>query len=163
MTKNMGATADEGEREAMKWNSIVCGVTGSDLSRKAAREAAGLAEANGAELAYVYAVDSSFLRGGKAMGVTTEAVEESLAHLGRHFLDFAEEIAAARGVRAKKILRRGLVLDVLKGVISEEKADLLVLGHEERTLIEKAFVRGEVEEFLDDLKEQTGVEVLVIE
>jgi hypothetical protein len=65
-------------------------------------------------------------------------------------------------VTPKKILRRGPILEVLKGVISEEGADLLILGHEERTFFEKIFLRGDVEDHVEELRQQTGVEVAII-
>ena len=63
---------------------------------------------------------------------------------------------------AKKILKKGLVLGVLIQVVQEEKADLLVLGHEPRTFFEKAIFDGNVEDHLELLKKQTGAEVKVI-
>jgi hypothetical protein len=65
-------------------------------------------------------------------------------------------------VAPRKILKKGPVLDVLKQVVQEEKADLLILGHEDRTFFEKTLFRGSVEDHLEELKKQTGVEVTVI-
>ena len=56
----------------------------------------------------------------------------------------------------KKIVRRGTVLEVLKQVVQEEKADLLVLGHEERTFFEKALFKGNVEDHVEELKTTDG-------
>jgi nucleotide-binding universal stress UspA family protein len=139
--------------------NIVCGVTGSTHAQKAALEAALLAKKESAGLIYVYAVDVAFLKGGVA---DTGAVEASLVRLGGQIVDLAEQIALAHGVRPKKIVRKGPVLEVLKQVIVEEKADLLVIGHEERTFFEKAMLKGAVENHVDKLKEETGVEVNVV-
>jgi hypothetical protein len=46
--------------------------------------------------------------------------------------------------------------------VQEEKADLLILGHEDRTFFEKALFKGNVEDHLEELKKQTGAEVTVI-
>ena len=145
----------------MGYKTIVCGVTGSLHSQKAALEAAVLASESQARLVYVYVVDVSFLRRGSGF-ITSGAVADSMDRLGEQFLDFAEELAKAQGVTAKKILRKGPVLDELKQVVLEEKADLLVLGHEPRTFFEKAIFDGSVEDHLEELKKQTGAEVTVI-
>ena len=145
----------------MDYKTIVCGVTGSLHSQKAALEAAIMASQSHAELIYVYVVDVSFLRRGSG-SITSGAVADSLDRLGEQFLDFAEELAKAHGVTARKILRKGPVLDELIQVVHEEKADLLVLGHEPRTFFEKALFNGSVEDHLELLKKQTGAEVMVI-
>ena len=120
-----------------------------------------MANKSHAGLIYVYAVDVSFLRRGSG-SITSGAVADSLDKLGAQILDIAEEIAKTQGVAPKKILRKGPVLDVLKQVVQEEKADLLILGHEERTFFEKALFKGSVEDHLEELKKQTGAEVTVI-
>lgn len=139
--------------------NIVCGVTGSTHAQKAALEAALLAKKENAGLVYVYAVDVTFLKGGLGH---TDAVEASLIKLGGQIVDLAEQIALAHGIQPKKIVRKGPVLEVLKQVIVEEKADLLVIGHEERTFFEKAMLKGAVERHVDKLKKETGVEVNVV-
>jgi nucleotide-binding universal stress UspA family protein len=145
----------------MGYTSIVCGVTGSAHAQKAALEAAALAKQHNARLTYVYAVDTDFLRGSVG-GMSTGIAQEGLTRLAAHLLDYAEELAQSQGVTPKKVVRQGKVLDVLKSVMQEEKADLLVLGHEKRTFFEKAMFRGEVEDHAAELKQQTGVEVTVI-
>lgn len=143
----------------MEYTSIVCGVTGSAHSQKAALEAARLAKKNGARLTYVYAVDITFLRGGIT---TSQYVEKSLERLGNYIVDIAVEIASTVGVTPKKVVRKGHVLEALKQTVLEEKADLLVLGHENRTFFEKALFKGGVEDHIGALKRQTGVDVTVV-
>jgi len=145
----------------MAYTSIVCGVTGSAHAQKAALEAAVLAKRDNAKLTYVYVVDVGFLRGSVG-GMSTGIAGEGLERLGEHILGFAEQLAQSQGVTPKKIVRRGAVLEVLKQVVLEEKADLLVLGHEERTFFEKALFKGSVEDHAEELKQQTGTEVAVI-
>ena len=143
----------------MGYTSIVCGVTGSMHAQEAAMEAARIAKNNNARLTFVYAVDASFLKSGIAMA---GPVEESMMRLGMHIVEMAEQIALTLGVESKKVVKAGPVLDVLKAVLAEEKADLLVLGHEKRTFFEKAMFKGEVEDHIEELKQQTGVEISVI-
>lgn len=146
----------------MGYTSIVCGVTASAHSQKAAMEAAALAKQHNAKLTYVYAVDVSFLKGSFGGQLSSGMAEESLDRLGKHILDYAEQLAQSQGVSAKKVVRHGAPLEVLKQVVLEEKAELLVLGHEKRTFFEKALFKGEVEDHIEELKQQTGTEVTVI-
>ena len=146
----------------MAYRKIVCGVTASAHSQKAALEAARLAKENGAELVYVYVVDLSFLKGGKSGSLSSDVVGQSIEKLGRQIVDLAEQIAASVGVKPVKIVRKGSVLEVLGQVMTEQKADLLVLGHEERTFFEKHLFKGDVEDHLSELKAKTGAEVTII-
>jgi nucleotide-binding universal stress UspA family protein len=143
----------------MAYQCIVCGVTGSAHAQSAAMESAILAKEHNARLIYVYVVDTSFLRGGLA---SASGVQDSLLKLGNHILDMAEELAKSQGVTPQKMVRQGAALDVLKAVVTEEKADLLMLGHEKRTIFEKALFHGEVEDHVKELQEQTGVNVRVV-
>jgi nucleotide-binding universal stress UspA family protein len=145
----------------MAYKNIVCGVTGSEPSQKAAQEAARLAKENQAGLTYVYAVDAKFLKG-MTIQLTSDFAEKTLEHLGGHILERAEESARDLGATSRKIIRSGAVLEVLKQVIAEEKADLLVLGHEDRSFFEKILFGGEVEDHVQELIKQTGVNVLVV-
>lgn len=145
----------------MTYTSIVCGVTGSAHSQKAALEAAALAKQHNARLTYVYAVDTRFLRGSVG-GMSTGIAENGLIHLGEHILEYAEQLAMSQGVTPKKVVRSGPVLEVLKQVLREEKADLLVLGHEKSSFFEKALFKGSVEDHIEELKKKTGTEVTVV-
>ena len=145
----------------MAYTSIVCGVTGSAHSQKAALEAAALAKQHNARLTYVYVVDVGSLTASIG-GLSKSLAEDGLERLGGHILGFAEQLAQAQGVTPTKMVRRGAVLEVLKQVVLEEKADLLMLGHEKRTFFEKALFKGSVEDHVQELKQQTGVEVSVV-
>jgi nucleotide-binding universal stress UspA family protein len=145
----------------MAYTSIVCGVTGSPHSQKAALEAAALAKQDNARLTFVYAVDVEFLKGSIG-GMSVGLAEDGLEHLGTHILDHAEQLAESHGVTPKKVIRRGDPLKVLKEVVLEEKGDLLVIGDEDRSFFDKVLFDGSVEEHVAELKQQTGTEVKVI-
>lgn len=145
----------------MEFKKIVCGVTGSPGSEKAALAAAELARDNHAELVYLYAVDLAFL-GGLTVELRPEYAEKSRAHLGQHILDDAEQAALALGVKPVKALRMGKVLEVIQAALKEEGADLLVIDDEGRTFVEKHLLGGRVVDFAEDLQAQTGVKVMVV-
>ena len=145
----------------MGYTSIVCGVTGSAHAQKAALEAAALAKQHGARLTYVYVVDTGFLKGSVG-GMSTSMAEEGLQRLGSQILDFAEQLAQSHQIAAKKVVRSGPVLEVLKQTLQEEAADLLVLGHEKRSFFDKLLFKGVVEDHVEELKKLTGVDVSVV-
>lgn len=146
----------------MGYKCIVCGVTGSESAQKAALEAAVLARKNSAKLIYVYAVDASFLGKSLMAEVSQTHVEDSLVNLGDHILDHAEALVRHLGVLPEKIIRKGSPMQILKEVILEKEADLLVVGHEERTRFERRLLQGEVEEHIEAFKKETGVEVTIV-
>jgi len=145
----------------MDYKKIVCAVTGSEASDRAAREAAFLAKESGASLIFLYAVDASFLQG-MTVELRAEFAEKSLEHLGGHILERMEQIARQEGVQAKRLLKRGRLMEVLREVALEEGADLLVLGKEEPSFFEKVLFRDEVEDHVKELRERTGVEVMLV-
>ncbi len=145
----------------MGYKTVVCGVTGSPGSEKAALTAAEMARDHQARLVYVYAVDSSFMSG-LTVELRTEYAEQALANLGRQILDDAGRAAQALGVNPAKVLRTGKVLEVILAVLEEEKADLLVIGDEGRTFVEKHLLGGRVADFAEELQARTGVKVLVV-
>ncbi|MEJ5375237.1 MAG: universal stress protein [bacterium] len=146
----------------MGYKKIVCAVTGSEASERAALEAAFLARESQAPLVFLYAVDASFVHG-MTVEVRPEFAEKSLEHMGRQILERMEEIARKEGVQAKGLLKRGRLMDVIKKVVLEEGADLLVLGKEKPSFFEKVlFKQEEVEDHVDELRKRTSVEVMLV-
>jgi len=145
----------------MGYETIICGVTGSPASEKAALEAARLAKENRACLIYVYVVDITFLKG-ITVQLRSQFAEESLEHMGKHILDHVEGLALRQGLAPKKILRKGVILEVLKQVVLEEKADLLVLGDEKRSFFQKVLFGGKVKDYVHELENHTGISVVVV-
>jgi nucleotide-binding universal stress UspA family protein len=145
----------------MGYETIICGVTGSAASEKAAYEAARLAKENRARLIYVYVVDITFLKG-ITIQLRAQFAEESLEHVGKLILDHVEGFALSQGLTPKKILRKGVVLEVLKRVVLEEKAELLVLGDEKRSFFQKVLFGGKVKDYVQELENHTGISVVVV-
>ncbi len=146
----------------MGYKKIVCAVTGSEVSERAALEAAFLARESEASLVFLYAVDASFVHG-MTVEVRPEFAEKSLEHMGCQILERMEEIARKEGVQAKGLLKRGRLMDVIKEVVLEEGADLLVLGKEKTSFFEKVlFKQEDVEDHVDELRKRTSVEVMLV-
>lgn len=161
LPENHQTTSSLSSGEIMGYTSIVCGVTGSAHAQKAALEAAVLAKEHNARLTYVYVVDTSFLKGSIG-GMSTSMAQEGLERIGAQILEFAGQLAQSQQIVPNKIVRSGPVLEALKQVLHEQAADLLVLGHEKRSFLDKVLFKGVVEDHVEELKKLTGVEVTVI-
>jgi len=146
----------------MGYKKIVCGVTCSEASARAATRAAQIAKDDNAELIYLNVADTTFLKG-ITVSSRPQHAEDSLLCFGDHCLQYAKEIARALGVSSRTATRTGRVYTVIKDFILEEQADLLVIGHETRTFFERFILNGEVERHVDKLKNETGIDVVVVE
>jgi nucleotide-binding universal stress UspA family protein len=112
--------------------SLVVGLDGSDSSFRALRHAVALARREESRLCAVYVVDAATISRLSISRILVEAEAEhfrdSLERTGRHYLDFAAKLAAAKGVRLETELRSGSVATELLAVAEARGADCLVLG-----------------------------------
>jgi nucleotide-binding universal stress UspA family protein len=141
--------------------SIVCAVTGSVNSEKAVKSASEMAAANASRLAFVYVVDVGFL-GGLTVQLRPEYAEHFLEHLGDKILDEAVGTASSVGVTAKKVLRKGKVMDEVVKVIKEESADILVVSDEGRSFAEKVLFGERLSDNIKEMEKRAGVPVKVV-
>ena len=147
--------------DQIRYKTIICGVTGSQVSQKAVLGASLLSKENDARLILLYAVDVSFVKG-MTVELPSGFAEEQMERLGRRILDEAEEIARQEGMDCEKLMRRGPLVEVAAQVAAERGGDLLVLGLESRSFFEKVLSWSPVEEQVEELKKRTGMEVVVI-
>jgi nucleotide-binding universal stress UspA family protein len=145
----------------MPTKSIVCGVTGSENSEKAVKAASQMAAAEGARLTFVYVVDIGFMSG-LTIQLRPEYAGHFLERLGKKILDEAEQAASSEGVTAKKVLKRGKVMDVLADVIQEESAEVLVVGDEGRTFAEKVLFGNRLPDNVKELEKRLRVTVSIV-
>jgi nucleotide-binding universal stress UspA family protein len=145
----------------MALKSVVCGVTGSENSEKAVKAACQMAAAEGARLAFVYVVDVGFLSG-LTVQIRPDYAEDFLERLGGKILEEAAAIASSMGVTAKKVLRKGKVVDQLRRVVQEESADLLVVGDEGRGFAEKVLFGSRLPDNVKELERRMGVSVSIV-
>lgn len=150
-----------GTKEGYEVSTIVCGVTGSEVSERAVREAAFVAKQRGAKLVITYAVDASFLQG-ITVELRPEFAETSIEYLGKKILERMANIAREEGVEPVCTMKKGRMLEVLKEVAMENGAYLLVLGKEEPSFFDKVLFRDEVEDHVRELRERTGLEVMLV-
>jgi nucleotide-binding universal stress UspA family protein len=145
----------------MATKSVVCGVTGSENSEKAVKAASEMAAAEHAHLTFVYVVDVGFLSG-LTVQLRPKYAEDFLERLGGKILDEAVTVASLKGVTAKKVMRKGKVIEEVIKVIKEESADVLVVGDEGRGFAEKVLFGNRLEDNIKELEARSGVAVKVI-
>jgi nucleotide-binding universal stress UspA family protein len=145
----------------MTLKSIVCGITGSENSQKAVHVASDMALADSARLTFVYVVDVGFLQG-ITIQLTPRYAEEFLERLGNRILEEAMEIAASKGLTAKKVVRKGKIMEEVSKVVEEEKGDILVVGDEGRSFAEKVLFGKRLSHTVKEMERLTGVSVRVV-
>jgi nucleotide-binding universal stress UspA family protein len=145
----------------MDIKNIVCAVTGSVNSEKAVKAAAEMAKGEGRHLTFVYVVDVAFLSG-LTVQLRPKYAEDFLERLGNKILDEAVSTASSIGVGAKKVLRKGKVMDEVGRVIKEEGADILIVGDEGRSFAEKVLFGSRLPDHIAELERKAGVPVKVV-
>jgi nucleotide-binding universal stress UspA family protein len=137
---------------------ILCATRGGVGSYETQDAAAALARERGDELLFIYVVDTSFLNQTAAPLVVD--VEARLEKMGRFQLTMAQERAAALGVRAQALVRRGHLRTELAVTAQELAVDLIVLGH---PVNEGAFFdQDALQSLASALEREAGIEVLIL-
>jgi nucleotide-binding universal stress UspA family protein len=137
---------------------ILCATRGGVGSYKTQDAAAALAKQRGDELLFIYVVDTTFLNHTAAPLVVD--VEARLAKMGRFQLTMAQERAAAQGVQAQTLVRRGPLRTELSAAARELAVDLIVLG---RPVDQGAlFDQDALQSLASTLEREAGIEVLIL-
>jgi nucleotide-binding universal stress UspA family protein len=140
--------------------SIVCATRGGEASRRTQERAVALAKERGAELIFLCVFDPSFA------GPREPAMEAALAAeqrwLGRALLGIAQMRAREWGLEAQAIVRSGPVLQTIEDFLRQVTADTLVIGASKAKPKRAAFELSQVHQFADRVRQDTGVEVIVV-
>ncbi|MCJ7703048.1 MAG: universal stress protein [Anaerolineales bacterium] len=140
-------------------SKILCATRGGEASYPAQDAAIALAKEQGDELVFLYVADISFLNQMAAPMVID--VESSLEKLGQFQLVMAQERAAAQGIIAQTIVRKGKFRAELVVVAEEIGATLIAMGRSQGP--DAAFEDAALQAFAADLQTKTGVEVRILE
>jgi len=113
-------------------SNIVTAVTGTDASVLAAKYAIVMAKTYNCKISAVYVVDTATIKQLTLSKIFLQEegaeYEKSLETNGSRYLTFVEELAAAKGVKIEKIMRKGAIYTEILAVADEKKADLILLG-----------------------------------
>jgi nucleotide-binding universal stress UspA family protein len=137
---------------------ILCATRGGEGSYGTQDGAIALAKDRGDELVFLFVADVSFLTQMSAPVVVD--VELRLEHMGRFQLARIQERAAAQGIEAQAIVRRGRLRSELVAVTRELDPTLIVLG---QPLGQTAVFEEEtLSAFAAALQAETGIEVRIL-
>lgn len=139
---------------------IVCATRGGEAGRRTQERAIALAKERGAELVFLCVSDPSFAQ---PLGSDlARAVTEEQQWLGRALTGVALARARIQGVEAATVVRSGPVLEGIEAFLCEVDASALVIGEPKIDSALAAFRPGEVRACARQVKEDTGVEVVVV-
>jgi len=139
---------------------ILCATRGGEASRRTQDAAIALAKEQGDELIFLYVADSSFLNHTAAPLVID--VEARLVKMGEFQLLVAKERAAAQGISAQTIVRKGKLRAELVGAARELGVDLIVLGHPVDQHEQAVFDEAALQAFATSLQAITGTRVRIL-
>ena len=139
---------------------IVCATRGGQASRRTQERAIELAKERGAELIFICVVDPTFT--GPADEQLEEALSDELKRLGGSLLYIAKSRAQRQGVPAETVVQCGSVWDDIPAFLEEVDAEALVIGVPQEDTPLEAFGSESVREFLEKLKEETDVEIIIV-
>ncbi len=148
------------EETDQKSGPIVCATRGGEVSRRTQQRAVELARDRDALLIFFFAVDTSFAA--KINERLDQALDDEMAYLGRTLLHIARSRAERQGVKAQAIVRRGPVTATLTDYLREVNAATLILGAPREDSDHHSFEPGEIDKFADKIRQETGIEVLVV-
>ncbi|ODR81004.1 universal stress protein [Haladaptatus sp. W1] len=125
------------------YSHIVIAVDGSDEANRAARRGLAFAGEFDATVDVLHVVER------KALGLTTSADEaERLRERGERILGDIEDIASERGQSVTTALREGKPAVQISEFAAERDADLLVIGRQGKSGMEKQLLGGVTEQLL---------------
>jgi nucleotide-binding universal stress UspA family protein len=139
---------------------IVCATRGGEAGRRTQERAVALAKERGTELVFLCVFDPSFA--GTLNTALAAAVEKEQQWLGRALLGTAQARAEKEGVDAGTVVRSGPVLETIEAYLRQVNASTLVIGEPKVDSALAAFHPGKVYVFADRVRQDTGVDVLVV-
>jgi nucleotide-binding universal stress UspA family protein len=139
---------------------IVCATRGGEASRRTQEYAIRLAKDREDDLIFLCVFDPSFA--GDLNEDLAAALADEQRWLGRALLGIAQARARARGVQAEAEVLNGPVMESIEDYLREVHADTLVIGASKEDTSLAAFDVSEVERFAAEVRDDTGVEVIVV-
>jgi nucleotide-binding universal stress UspA family protein len=137
---------------------ILCATRGGEASHVTQDAAIALAREHRSTLIFLYVADVRFLD--KTAAQIIVDVDQEVIKMGEFLLLMAQERAAAQGIEAQTVVRRGRLRAELVAAAKELDADLIVLG---RPLgAEAVFDDATLSRFAASLSTEAGVEVRIV-
>ena len=139
---------------------IVCATQGGEACRRTQGHAIDLAREQGAELFFLYIVDPS-----SVVPVDDSLVEEvgdEMARLGRVLLRIAQGRAREQGLTAQAVVVHGPLQQSIIDYLRQVEASTLVIGTPRTDAMSQAFTLAGIQRFSQSVREETGVDVVIV-
>jgi nucleotide-binding universal stress UspA family protein len=140
--------------------SIVCATRGGQASRRTQERAIELAKERGAKLIFICVVDPTFT--GPVDEQLGEALSDELKRLGGSLLYIAKARAEKQGVPAETVVQCGSVWEDLQTYLEDANVETLVIGVPQDDPPREAFGSESVRGFIERLREETDIEIVVV-
>ena len=139
---------------------IVCATRGGEAGRRTQERAIALAKERGAELVFLCVFDPSLA--GQLNDALGAAVEMEQQWLGQALLGTAQARAQKEAVGTNAVVLIGPVLETIEGFLRQVDASALIIGEPKTSSALAAFHPGKVHHFAERVRQNTGVDVLVV-
>lgn len=139
---------------------IVCATQGGEASRRTQERAIDLAKEQGAELIFLYVADPSLV--GPVDDSLVEPLKDEMARLGRALLCVARGRARQQGLNAQAVVIHGPLQKSIAGYLRQVGATTLVIGTPQTNAASQAFTVEGIQRFVQSMRQETGVEVVVV-
>ena len=108
---------------------ILVPTDGSQPSIAAGRLAIGLAVSQGAQITFVYVVNTAVVDELTATsGKLVQQVRQELEHTGQRYLDHLSRLAVNAGLQTNRLIRHGTPYGEIESLAREQGVDLIVIG-----------------------------------
>lgn len=138
---------------------IVCATRGGRICRCTQERAIALAKERDAQLIFLFVADPSFA--GPMDKALETALADELARLGRSLLYIAQARARKQGLETEVVVRHGKVQQGIEEFVRQVNASTLVIGAPQTSVVPQAFSSEELQRFVSEVQQGTGVEVVV--
>ena len=139
---------------------IVCATRGGQASRRTQERAIALAKERGAKLIFICVVDPTFT--GPMDEELEDALTDELKRLGGSLLYIAQARAEKEGVPAETVVQCGSVWDDIPAFLEEVEAEELIIGVPQEDAPVEVFGEESVPGFVEKLREETDVEIVIV-
>lgn len=138
---------------------IVCATRGGRVCRSTQERAIELAKEYDTKLIFLFVADPSFA--GSVSAALAAALDDELERLGRSLLHIAQQRAREQGVDAEVVVRHGAVQPSIEDYVRQVEASMLVIGAPQTCSVPRTFSSEELNDFALDIKQATGVQVVI--
>lgn len=143
-------------------SGVVCAIRGGPHSLPTISMAVSLARETNQPLYFLYVVNLDFLA--RTTSIRTHTINQEMEEMGEFILLSARGWAADQGVPAEGLVRHGAVGEEIVSLCNEVGAEYLVIGRPQLESDEdNVFTHARLQRFADQVKEQTGAEVIMPE